>query len=786
MIKTFLNKIRQKYRTLTADPAARKKTLRQILKVTLWGATGIVILNILLFIAVWAGIFGKLPSGRELSAIENQLSSEIYAENGELLGKYFIYDRSHANLNQISENVINSLIATEDVRFYDHNGIDFKSLARVIFKTILLGDDSSGGGSTITQQLAKNLFARKNQSAWYMPVNKLKEMIIARRLENVYAKNEILTLYLNTVPFGENVYGISAASLRYFNKNPLDLTIEEAAVLVGMLKATTYYNPRVQTERATTRRNVVIAQLRRYDYITPQAADSLFNLPIEINYNPMSHNQGPAPYFRETLRKQIVEVLTDYNTKNQTDYNLFTDGLKIYTTINYDLQLMAEAAMKRQISRQQKILDNYYRNISRQSAQPVLNTLMKSSDRYQSLIARSLTETEISENFNTPQFIDVYQWNESEPVEITPLDSIFMMQKLLHAGLLSLDPANGYVRAWVGGIDFRFFQYDHVLAQRQAGSTFKPFLYATALQMGVDPCEYVSNEQKLYEEYDNWSPVNSNREYTGYYSMTGALANSVNTISAHYIDLTGVLPVIENAHKSGIKSYLPPVPSLALGTASINLLELTAAFSTFLNNGTYIDPQWLLQIEDKNGKILYKGRPVKKQPGGFDAGVSMLTRKMMEAVVDSGTAGSLRYTYGLNGDLAGKTGTTQNNTDTWFIGFTPNLVTGVWTGLENPAFTQIYKSPVNSSNSAVPFWGEYHRRISENPSTRNYLQGSFTPLPDSLASKLACSMYLDELPPENWWDVLFGTQKEKPKERRKPADENRRGSRLRKWLENIF
>jgi len=785
LINTFLNKIRQKYRTLTADSGARKKTLHQILKVTLWAVVGIVILNLLLFIAVWSGIFGKLPSGRELSAIENQLSSEIYAENGELLGKYFIYDRSHANLNQISENVINSLIATEDVRFYDHNGIDFKSLARVVFKTILLGDESSGGGSTITQQLAKNIFARKNQSAWYMPVNKLKEMIIARRLENVYSKNEILTLYLNTVPFGENVYGISAASLRYFNKNPLDLTIEEAAVLVGMLKATTYYNPRVQTERATTRRNVVIAQLRRYDYITQQAADSLFNLPIEINYNPMSHNQGPAPYFRETLRKQMVEILSEYNTKNQTDYNLFTDGLKIYTTINYDLQLMAEAAMKRQISRQQKILDNYYRNISRQSARPVLNTLMKSSDRYQSLVARSLTETEISENFNTPQFIDVYQWNESEPVEITPLDSIFMMQKLLHAGLLSLDPANGYVRAWVGGIDFRFFQYDHVLAQRQAGSTFKPFLYATALQMGVDPCEYVSNEQKFYEEYENWSPVNSNREYTGYYSMTGALANSVNTISAHYIDLTGVLPVIENAHKSGIKSYLPPVPSLALGAASVNLLELTAAYSTYLNNGTYIDPQWLLQIEDKNGKILYKGRPVKEQAGGFDAGVSMLTRKMMEAVVDSGTAGSLRHTYGLTGDLAGKTGTTQNNTDTWFIGFTPNLVTGVWTGLENPAFTQIFKSPVNSSNSAVPFWGEYHRRISGNPATRNYLQGSFLPLPDSLASKLDCSMYLDELPPENWWDVLFGTQKEKPKEK-KPADENRRGSRLRKWLENLF
>jgi penicillin-binding protein 1A len=785
LIKTFLNKIRQKYRTLTADPAARKKTLRQILKVTLWGLAGIVVLNFLLFIFVWAGIFGKLPSGRELSAIENQLSSEIYAENGELLGKYFIYDRSHANLNQISENVINSLIATEDVRFYDHNGIDFKSLARVIFKTILLGDESSGGGSTITQQLAKNLFARKNQSAWYMPVNKLKEMIIARRLENVYSKNEILTLYLNTVPFGENVYGISAASLRYFNKNPLDLTIEEAAVLVGMLKATTYYNPRVQTERATTRRNVVIAQLRRYNYITQEAADSLSNLPIEINYNPMSHNQGPAPYFRETLRKQIVELLNDYNIKNQTDYNLFTDGLKIYTSINYDLQLMAEAAMKRQVSRQQKILDNYYKNISRQSARTLLNSLMKSSDRYQSLVARSLTETEINENFNTSQFIDVYQWNESEPVEITPLDSIFMMQKLLHAGLLSLDPANGYVRAWVGGIDFRFFQYDHVLAQRQAGSTFKPFLYATALQMGVDPCEYVSNEQKLYEEYDNWSPVNSNREYTGYYSMTGALANSVNTISAHYIDLTGVLPVIENAHKSGIKSYLPPVPSLALGTASVNLLELTAAYSTYLNNGTYIDPQWLLLIEDKNGKILYKGRPVKEQAGGFNAGVSMLTRKMMEAVVDSGTAGSLRYTYGLTGDLAGKTGTTQNNTDTWFIGFTPNLVTGVWTGLENPAFTKIYKSPVNSSNSAVPFWGEYHRQISSHRSTRKYVQGGFVPLPDSLASKLACSMYLDELPPENWWDVLFGTQKEKPRER-KPDDENRKGNRLRKWLESLF
>ncbi len=785
MIKVFQNKKKQKNRTSTAGAKARKKTLKQIIKISFWGFVTIITLNLLLLLTVWAGLFGKLPTSHELAAVENQLSSEIYAENGELLGKYFIYDRSHANLIQISENVINSLIATEDVRFFNHNGIDYQSLARVVFKTILLGDESSGGGSTLTQQLAKNLFVRKNNSIWYMPVNKLKEMIIARRLEKVYSKNEILTLYLNTVPFGENVFGISAASLRYFNKNPLDLTIEEAAVLIGMLKATTYYNPRLQTERATTRRNVVIAQLKRYEYITPEESDSLSELPLILNYNPITHNQGPAPYFRETLRKLISQIITNYNTENQTDYNLYTDGLKIYTTINYDLQLMAESAMKVQISRQQKILDNYYKNISRQAAMPLIRTLMKESDRYKSLAAINMSQNEITENFNTPQILEVYQWNKTDPVEITPLDSIFMMQKLLHAGLVSIDPINGYVRAWVGGIDFRYFQYDHVLAGRQAGSTFKPFLYSTALQMGIDPCEYVSNEQRVYEEYENWSPANSSREYLGYYSMHGALANSVNTISAHYIGLTGILPVIENAHKSGIKSYLPAVPSLALGTANVNLLELTAAYATYLNNGIYLEPQWLLQIEDKDGKILYKANPVKERPAAFDAEISMLIRRMMEMVVDSGTAGSLRYTYGLTGNLAGKTGTTQNNTDTWFIGFTPNLVTGVWTGLENPAFTQIYKSPVNSSNSAVPFWGEYHRRISRNTTTRKYLQGDFIPLPYSLASKLDCTMYLDELPDENWWDILFGPKKETPEEK-KPADEKRRGSRLRKWLENIF
>ncbi len=744
----------------------------------------IILMLLILVVSVRVGLFGKLPTMRELASVENQLSSEIYADDGRLLGKFFIYDRSHASIEQISPNVIDCLIATEDARFYEHSGVDLRSLARVLLKSILLGDKSAGGGSTISQQLAKNLYSRKDNGFLSMPVNKIREMIVARRLEKIYSKQEILTLYLNTVPFGDNVYGISASSLRFFNKNAGDLTIEESAVLVGMLKATNLFNPRLYPENALQRRNIVIGQLQRYDYINKEVADSLRSLPLQLQYNAITHNQGPAPYFREMARMRITKILDEYNNHNQTNYNLFTDGLKIYTTLDYDLQLMAEQAIRRQVSRQQKMLDEYYKNISPEAAKALVHSLAQNTPRYHALQEVNAAEKQIEQAFTTKQAMELFSWDGAERVEISPLDSIFRMQKVLHSGLVSIDPGNGYIKAWVGGNDYRFFQFDQVLSQRQAGSAFKPFLYATALQQGIDPCEYVSNEQRVFAEYEDWTPTNVRNEYEGYYSMSGALAHSVNTIAAYYVSLTGVMPVIETATRAGIKSLLPRVPSLALGTANVNLLELTSSYATFLNDGIPVEPEWLLKIEDKNGREIYRMPPREIEPEpAFGKDIAMMTRQMMQAVVDSGTAASLRYGYGLYSPLAGKTGTTQNGADTWFVGFTPGLVTGVWTGFENPAFVNIYQSPLSSGGSAVPVWGDYHTRIQQNAYTRKYIKGSFTALPDSLSHLLACNMYLEELPPENLWERLF---KPNEKYRREKREQKKPRSRLRQWLENIF
>ncbi len=770
------------YNEIRSNTEKRKKLIRQSIRFFLVG-TGVLFLLIgILFITVWAGWFGKLPTKRELAAVENQLSSEVLDIDGKLIGKYFIYDRSHARLDQVSKHVTDCLIATEDTRFYNHGGIDFISLGRVLVKSILLGQESSGGGSTISQQLAKNLFSRGNNGLLSMPVNKAREMIIARRLERIYSKQDILALYLNTVPFGENVYGISAASLRFFNKNPRDLKLEEAAVLVGMLKATTYFNPRTQPERATARRNIVLGQLARYEYVSPEQADSLKQLSLVIDYNPITHNQGPAPYFRETLRMQITKLIDQYNQRNQTDYNLYTDGLKIYTTIDYDLQLQAETALKNQLSRQQKMMEGYYKNVTRQPARNLLQSLMRNSHRYKSLQNQKLQPREIQENFNRKTHIDLFSWDGPKRSEISPLDSIFLMQQVLHGAMISIDPRNGQVRAWVGGNDFRFFQFDHVLAKRQAGSAFKPFVYATALSQGFSPCEFVSNQQRVYEDYDDWNPANARGEYEGYYSMAGALANSINTVTAWYMDQIGPDAVAETAMRCGIGSYLQAVPSLALGTSQVSLLELTASYSVFLNNGRPIEPVWLLKIEDKNGKVLYerKDQDMLLQPV-IEPSVAIITRSFLQAVPDSGTARSLRYAHQITADIAGKTGTTQNGADTWFIGFSTGLITGVWTGVENPGFAQLYKTPVNSGNSAVPLWGDYYGRISRNSATRKYVQGSFAAIPDSIQSNLNCPMFVTELPRRPWWEDILNPPSDKP---RRP--EHKPENLFKRWIESIL
>ncbi|RMG31899.1 MAG: penicillin-binding protein, partial [Bacteroidetes bacterium] len=470
---------------------------------------------LLLWVLVYTGCLGPLPTAEELRNIRHHTASEVYTADSVLMGKYYIENRSRVQYEDIAPSVIQALVATEDARFYEHNGVDARSLARVGIKSVLLGDESAGGGSTISQQLAKNLYPRRRAyGPFSMPVNKLKEMIIARRLEKVYSKEEILTLYLNTVPFGENVFGIAAAADRFFHESPARLKPEQAAVLVGMLKATTAYNPRLHPDKSLARRNVVLDQMHKYDYLPAEVADSLKALPLELNYHYITHNSGLAPYFREHLRHEIEQMLEG------TPYNLYTDGLKIYTTIDSRMQRYAEQAVATEMKRIQAAFFKHWQGRNPWgNEEDVILRAIKQSERYRMLKRQGLSEEEIRKSFEQPVPMSLFSWEGEQNKEMSPLDSLKYYNHFLHAGFMAMEPHTGFVRAWVGGIDHKYFQYDHVKSRRQVGSTFKPIVYAAALEQGIDPCEYISNERLVYKAYDDWSPGNADGNYEGAYSM---------------------------------------------------------------------------------------------------------------------------------------------------------------------------------------------------------------------------------------------------------------------------
>lgn len=782
LLKFFTLK-RRSFGSVKVDKTRAKK----VTLLALAGTAGFGLLMFLLLqLLVRVGFFGEVPNTRDLKSLENNNSSEIYAQGGQLIGKYFIYDRTAISLADLSPYVVPALISTEDVRFYEHGGTDFRSMGRVLVKNILLGQRSAGGGSTLTRQLAKNLYPRQRKGIVWLVGEKFREGIIARRLEKVYTKDEILNLYLNTVPFGENVFGISAGAQRFFSKHPHELEAQEAATLVGMLKATSSFNPRTNPEASLERRNVVLSQMEKYGHLNKSTADSLRALPLTIDYSPFSHIHGPAPYFREMIRIELQEWIAGYNQKNGTAYNLYTDGLKIYTTLDFNLQRLAERAFARQMKSLQEATNAHYRRADPSRVRALLNQEMKRSARYASLQKAGMNEADIIQAFREPVNTLVFDWDGGKTVSISPLDSIFASQQVVHGGLVSIDPLTGNVKAWIGGNNIRFFQFDQVTSQRQAGSAFKPFVYAAALENGTDPCEMVSNEAPVFEAYDNWSPQNHDGLYNGYYSMEGALAYSVNTVSAKYIVDATFDGVINLARAAGIKGRLPAVPSLALGTAEVSLLDLTKAYSIFANKGIPVEPRYLLRIEDAHGKILYEAPAPRQKEPALSPETALILTQMMKSVVNVGTAASLRTRIGFEYELAGKTGTTQNNSDSWFVGYTPKLITGVWVGLENPAFNRTYPLPFGASRSAVPIWADYHTSILQNSRTRPYMEGQFDPMPEELTEWLNCPMYLDSLPQTNILDRIFGTPGEYPRERREDKSEPRRKGLLQRILEDLF
>ncbi|GEO05602.1 penicillin-binding protein 1A [Adhaeribacter aerolatus] len=735
-----------------------------------------------MYLVIYVGLLGPVPSRAILKARQNHTASEVYSSDNVLLGRYYIQDRTNVSFDNISPAAVKALIATEDARFYNHSGVDFRSLLRVLFKTMLLQEEKSGGGSTISQQLAKNLYPRRQYLILSTPINKLREMIIARRLEGIYSKTEILELYLNTVPMGGDLFGIERAARRFFNTSADSVKTEEAAVLIGMLKATTSYNPRLNLERSRQRRNVVLNQMAKYGYLSPTEADSLKNLPLKLQYRYETHNDGLAPYFREQLRLELVKWCATQLKEDGKPYNLYTDGLKIYTTLHAGMQTHAERSMRKRMARLQSQFDAHWKNRAPWGNNPeVIRAAMRRSKHYQKLKAAGLTEAAIQERFRQPKEMNLFSWRGSLKRTMTPNDSLRYYERFLNTGLLAVEPGTGYVRAWVGGIDHHTFKYDHVRSRRQAGSTFKPIVYTAALERGLTPCTYFPNQLQTYtaNNNDTWTPHNADNKYGGEYSMRGALAHSVNTISAQILTETGLEPTIALARRLGIQSALPKVPSLALGTADLSLLELVTAYTTLANKGYRVKPVYIAKITDRNGSVLRQHRPGTGVAKALAPEHAAIMLELLKGVVEEGSANRLRSEFNLTLDIAGKTGTSQDHADGWFIGITPQLVTGVWVGAENPAVRFRTLSLGQGSNTALPIWGEFMARLVRDREFSDWRQSQFPQLPPDLQQQLDCPSFLAEHPEPvikqaSFLDKLFNVFKPKKKERKAQEKEWKR------------
>ena len=693
----------------------------------------------------------ETPNKRELRNIQNQVASEVYSADSVLLGRYFLQDRTEIEYEDIAPAVIAALIATEDVRFYSHHGVDYRSLGRVLVKSILMGEESSGGGSTITQQLSKNLYPRKKYWVLSILINKLREVRNARRLEKVYSKQELLTLYLNTVPFSDNVYGIQQAAQRFYSVPAKELSVERAATLIGTLKATHTYNPRLFPERAKARRNVVFTQMVKDSVLSQQQADSLKALPLNLSYNRVTHHHGLAPYFREYLKGEMLKWCESHEKEDGSPYNLYTDGLKIFTTIDSRLQYFAEQAVATQMENVQKqFYDHWGRDKPWRGREFILDDAIKSSSRYKELQKAGMTEEDILKELDKPVPTRIFTWKGEEEVVMSPLDSIVHHLQFLNAGFVVMEPATGQVKAWVGGIAHDFFQYDHVktTTKRQVGSIFKPIVFAAALEKGADPCSLISAAQETYidDEEKEWRPRNSQNDYRVSYTMGGALAYSVNTVAVKLIQQASVSSTITLARNMGITSEIPTVPSISLGSSSVSLLEMTTAFACLANEGTTSYPYFVKSVSDMNENTFTDFVPAESGKRVISQETALMTRSMLQTVVSEGTAARMRYRYNVYNDMGGKTGTTQSNADGWFMAITPTLVMGSWVGADDPRIRFRLTSLGQGSNTALPIVGYFMQLINRDKTFDEISKARFTPLSDELRQRMNCDLYeLDDL-----------------------------------------
>ncbi len=685
-----------------------------------------ILFMVFFFYAISKGWLGEMPTLTELENPKTNLASEVYSADQVLLGKYYIEDRSTVSFDEISPNMAHALVATEDVRFYEHAGVDIRALMRV-FKGLVTGH-RAGGGSTITQQLAKNMFPRDEKlSKPKMVLRKFQEWVIATKLEYHYTKDEIMAMYLNIVTYGNNAFGIKTAAKTYFAKTPADLNIEEAAILVGMLKAPTYYNPVRNPKHALKRRSVVLSQMKKYGYISPEEYDSLNALPLDMShYQRQDHKLGLATYFREYLRGQLKKWCATHYKADGEPYNLYRDGLKIYTTINSRMQAHAEEAVAEHLGKElQPAFFKHWKNrrfkhppfyrLSNKEYNNIMTSAMKRSSRYYWLNRRGVDEDSIRKVFATPVNMRVFSWNGDIDTTMTPMDSILYYKYFLQVGLMSVEPHTGYVRAYVGGINYTYFQYDHVMVgKRQVGSTFKPFVYASAMQeLGYNPCTKAPNVPVTFQMpagQPDYTPKNADDDKEGeMVTLKWALANSVNFISAYLIKRVGPDKVVSLARAMGVTSDIEPVPAICLGTPSISVYEMVGALATFANKGQHKKPILMTRIEDKNGNII--ATFTSESNDALDEITAYKMLSLMKGVVDLGTGRRLRFRYHMSYPLAGKTGTTDNNSDGWFMGLTPDLVTGLWVGAEDRSVHFRSTHLGQGANMALPIWALYMQKV---------------------------------------------------------------------------
>lgn len=744
-------------KTNTANNGDYSGYVRKFWKIFIIGFLSVIIF---FFLASW-GVFGRMPSFDQLENPDSNTATEIISSDGVTIGKFYLENRTPVKYADLPKHLVEALVATEDERFYDHSGIDTKGTLRA---ASTLG--KSGGASTITQQLAKNLFHGEGSKFFlFRIVQKAKEWIIATRLERQYTKQEIIAMYLNTVDFVNNAVGIRSAAKTYFGKEPKELTVDEAAVFVGMLKNPYYLNPKTFPEQSKKRRNTVLGQMEKNGFITQVQKKAFEDKDIVLKFSPESHKEGIATYFREYLRDFMKKWVKENLKEDGTEYDIYRDGLKIYVSIDSKMQQYAEEAVDAHLAnlqeeffiQQKKNKNAPFINISDAETQKILARSMKNSERWRIMSEKGFEEADIKASFNKKAKMTVFTWKGEKDTLMTPMDSIRYYKHFLQTGVMSMEPQTGYVKAWVGGINYKHFQYDHVAqGARQVGSTFKPFVYATAIeQLHYSPCDSIidspfSMPKGKYGIDADWHPQNSNGQFRGMVTLKSALAHSINTVSAKLIDKVGPKAVVDMTKNLGVNSNIPEQPAIALGAVEITVSDMVAAYSTFANQGMYVKPVVIKKIEDKKGTTLYQNVPETKEVLSKDIAYAVV--KLLEGVTESGSGARLKwgggggsgynrmtgYPYAITNPIAGKTGTTQNQSDGWFVGMVPNLATGVWVGNEDRSAH--FKSLLygQGATMALPIWGIYMRKIYDDDTMVYKVSEKPFERPSNLSIKVDC------------------------------------------------